>query len=79
MTPKKAAAPKPQSRRFCFNREDVQKVAKGALVAGLGGLAAYLTTLTAAQDLTSTDGIILAATFSILTNAIHKYIDGGAK
>lgn len=73
---RKPYKPKPpaKSKRFSLTGSDLSKVARGAFIAGLGGLAAYFTTQIPQVDLSTSEGIILAIAYSILANFIRKFL-----
>lgn len=56
-----------------FDMEDLQKVAKGALIAGAGAALTYLAGWLGAFEADGTTAVVVAVA-SILVNAARKYI-----
>lgn len=62
------------SEAFSLNAADVISVAKGAALAALGAIGAYLATAGATFDQSTAGGLVLAAALSTAANLIRKYL-----
>ena len=63
------------SKKYTLNREDLQSIGRGALIAGSGALLVYFADLIPNVDFGGYSEII-AALLMILINAGRKYIAG---
>lgn len=61
------------SSAFSLDTKDLVAIAKGAGLAALGAVAAYLATAGTTLDQSTAQGVILAAVLSTAANALRKW------
>lgn len=61
------------SQRFTLNREDLKKIATGALMAVLGALLTYITSVIGDIDFGSYTPLVVSI-WSVIANIIRKWI-----
>ena len=64
-----------QSKRFKLNKQDLTKVLTGASIAGAGAVITYLLEVVPSIDFKEYTPIVVAI-FSILANAVRKWLAG---
>ena len=62
------------SKPFSISWDDVLSTLKGAAVAAAGGLVVWLANSAASLDMTTMQGVVLAAAASVAVNFLRKFI-----
>lgn len=61
------------SNAFSLDTKDLIAIGKGAALAAVGAVAAYLATAGTTLDQTTAQGVVLAAVMSTLANVLRKW------
>lgn len=64
-----------KSKRFVLNKTDLTKIGTGAMIAGVGAVLTYLVEVLPNIELGDYSPIVVAL-FSILANAVRKWLGG---
>ena len=65
-----------QSKRFAFNKVDLLKVGRGAILAGGGAVAVYLLEVVPQIDFGANFTPLVTALAAVLLNAARKWLSG---